>query len=127
MNFSIVLSVALGGSIGAVLRYLISLYVIKALGSAFPYGTLSVNVLGSFIIGFLFLYFEQTISPNLKAMLMTGLLGALTTFSTFSLETLLLIQEGLFTKAFLNILINVILSISFTMLGMAVFRKIYGI
>ncbi len=125
MSFSIILSVALGGSIGAVLRFIISFYVNKF--SSFPLGTLSVNILGSFIIGFLFLYFEQSIAPHLKAMLMTGLLGALTTFSTFSLETILLLQEGLVSKAFLNIALNVSLSLLATLLGMVVFRKVYGI
>ncbi len=127
MSLYIILAVALGGSIGAVLRFLISFYINKLLGTSFAYGTLSVNILGSFIIGFLFLYFEQTISPHLKAMLMTGLLGALTTFSTFSLETLLMIQEGLFMKSFLNIILNVILSITFTFFGMMLFKKIYGL
>ena len=125
MSFSIILSVALGGSLGAVLRFILSFYINKL--SSFPLGTLSVNILGSFIIGFLFLYFEQSIAPNLKAMLMTGFLGALTTFSTFSLETLLLLQEGLVSKAFLNIVLNVSLSLLATLFGMMVFKKIYGI
>ncbi len=125
MSFSIILSVALGGSLGAVLRFILSFYINKL--SSFPLGTLSVNILGSFIIGFLFLYFEQSIAPNLKAMLMTGLLGALTTFSTFSLETILLLQEGLVSKAFLNIVLNVSLSLLATLFGMMVFKKIYGI
>ncbi len=127
MNFYIITSVAIGGMIGALSRFFISTYINRLLGTSFAYGTLSVNILGSFIIGFLFLYFEQIISPNIKAMLMTGLLGALTTFSTFSLETLLMIQEGLYTKALLNILLNVILSLSATFLGMLLFRKIYGL
>ncbi len=127
MNLYLILSVAIGGSIGALGRFFISAYVNRILGTTFAYGTLSVNILGSFIIGFLFLYFNQVISPNLKAMLMTGLLGALTTFSTFSLETLLMAQEGLYTKALLNIVLNVTLSLSATYLGMLVFRKIYGL
>ena len=127
MNLYLILSVAIGGSIGALGRFFISAYVNRILGITFAYGTLSVNILGSFIIGFLFLYFNQVISPNLKAMLMTGLLGALTTFSTFSLETLLMAQEGLYTKSLLNIALNVTLSLSATYLGMLVFRKIYGL
>jgi len=127
MNLYLILSVAIGGSIGALGRFFISAYVNRILGTTFAYGTLSVNILGSFIIGFLFLYFNQVISPNLKAMLMTGLLGALTTFSTFSLETLLMAQEGLYTKSLLNIALNVTLSLSATYLGMLVFRKIYGL
>ena len=127
MNLSIILSVAFGGMIGALGRFFISAYVNKWLGSSFAYGTLTVNILGSFIIGFLFLYFEQVISPNLKAMLMTGMLGALTTFSTFSLETILMAQEGLYSKALLNILLNASLSLSATVLGMILFKKVYGV
>jgi len=127
MNLSIILSVAFGGMIGALGRFFISAYVNKWIGSSFAYGTLTVNILGSFIIGFLFLYFEQVISPNLKAMLMTGMLGALTTFSTFSLETILMAQEGLYSKALLNILLNASLSLSATVLGMMLFKKVYGV
>jgi len=122
-----ILAVALGGAIGAVFRFLISTYVHKLLGASFAYGTLSVNILGSFIIGFLFLYFEQTISPYQKAILVTGMLGALTTFSTFSLETILMIQNSLYFNALLNIILNVSLSLSATFLGMVLFRKLYGI
>ena len=127
MNLSIILSVAVGGMIGALGRFFISAYVNRWLGSSFAYGTLTVNILGSFLIGFLFLYFEQVISPNLKSMLMTGLLGALTTFSTFSLETLIMVQEGLYAKALLNIVLNVVLSLTATIFGMYIFKKIYGV
>jgi len=127
MNFSIILSVAIGGMIGALGRFFISTYVNRWLGTSFAYGTLTVNILGSFLIGFLFLYFEQVISPNLKSMLMTGMLGALTTFSTFSLETLLMAQEGLYTKAILNIILNVTFSLSATIAGMWLFKKVYGL
>jgi len=127
MNLILFLSVGFGGFIGAILRFAISSYLGKVFGASFAYGTLGVNIIGSFIIGFLFLYFEQVISPNLKAMLVTGMLGALTTFSTFSLETLLMLQQSMYFKAGLNIVLNVVLSITFTMLGMILFKKIYGI
>ncbi len=127
MNISLLVFVAIGGSIGATFRYLISILMHKILGSSFAYGTLTVNILGSFIIGFLYLYFEQTISPNVKAMLITGMLGALTTFSTFSLETILMIQEGLYFKALLNITLNVLFTLSSTIAGMFLFKKLYGI
>jgi len=126
MNLTLLLSVALGGSIGAVMRFGGSYYINKLLGTAFPYGTLGVNILGSFIIGFLALYFEQTISPNIKALLITGMLGALTTFSTFSLETVTMLQQSLYLKAFLNITLNIIFTLSATILGMLLFKKVYG-
>jgi len=127
MNLSLILSVALGGSIGAVMRFSGSYYINKLLGTAFPYGTLGVNILGSFIIGFLALYFEQTISPNTKALLITGMLGALTTFSTFSLETVTMLQQSLYFKALLNVSLNIIFTLSATILGMLLFKKVYGV
>jgi CrcB protein len=89
----------------------------------FPFGTLSVNILGSFIIGVLIFYVEEVNSPQLRAVLITGFLGALTTFSTFSYETLSLIQDGAYQKALLNIALNVILSLLATALGMYVYRS----
>ncbi len=126
MNWQILLSVGVGGFFGAISRFTIATWVQKLAGSTFPYGTLAVNVIGSFIIGFLVLFFEQTLAPHQKAMLMTGFLGALTTFSTFSLETVLMLQQSLYFKAISNISLNVLLSISATVLGMIVFRKVYG-
>jgi CrcB protein len=120
------LAVALGGAIGASGRYLLSTGVHKVLGAAFPYGTLTVNVLGSFLIGFLFVYFEHTISPLQKALWVTGMLGALTTFSTFSLESLLMLQDGLLFKALLNIGINVLFCLGATLAGMALFHRLYS-
>ena len=127
MGFSTILAVALGGALGATARFLLSTGVHRLLGGGFPYGTLAVNILGSFLIGFLFSYFEQTIAPLQKALLVTGMLGALTTFSTFSLETLLILQEGLYLKALLNIGFNVLLCLGATLAGMALFHRLYGI
>ncbi len=127
MNWLLILSIGVGGFIGAISRFLLSTGVQKMAGSSFPFGTLVVNVVGSFLIGFLFLYFEQNISPNQKALVITGFLGALTTFSTFSLETILMLQQNLYTKAFSSVSLNVFLCLGATLIGMAVFRKIYGI
>ncbi len=127
MGIQIILAVALGGAFGAVGRFLISTAVQKLFGAGFAYGTLSVNILGSFIIGFLYLYFEQSVAPIQKAILVTGMLGALTTFSTFSLETILMLQEGLIIKALINIFLNVLLSLSATVMGMGLFQRIYGV
>ncbi|BAF70482.1 fluoride efflux transporter CrcB [Nitratiruptor sp. SB155-2] len=126
MNFSVIFAVGIGGFFGAISRFLIATWMQKITHSLFPVGTLTVNVLGSFIIGFLYMYFEQSINPIYKAMFITGFLGALTTFSTFSLETLLMIQDGLWIRAFLNILLNVILTISSTFAAIILFKKMYG-
>ncbi len=127
MNLTLILAVGIGGFIGAILRFSGSYYINKLIGASFPFGTFGVNVIGSFLIGFLALYFEQTIAPNMKALLITGLLGALTTFSTFSLETVLMLQQGLYTKAFFNVTLNVLFTLSATVAGMILFKKLYGI
>jgi len=128
MKIGIILAVGFGGFLGAMLRFLISSWIQKTSGSLFPFGTLGVNIIGSFIIGFLFLYFQYiNLSINQKAIFVTGLLGALTTFSTFSWETLIMLQEGLWGRALSNIGLNILLCLGATFLGMAIFKKIYGV
>jgi len=127
MNWGIVFAVGIGGFLGAISRFTIASFVQKLSGASFPFGTLAVNILGSLIIGYLFLFFEQTVAPAQKAMFVTGFLGALTTFSTFSLETVLMLQNGLFLKAFANVTLNALLCIGATIVGMIIFKKIYGI
>jgi CrcB protein len=128
MSLGILLSVGTGGFLGAIFRYTISSQIQKSSGSLFPFGTLGVNILGSFIIGFLFLYFQYiNLSMHQKAMFVTGLLGALTTFSTFSWETLFMMQEGLWNKAILNIGLNIFLCLGATFMGILMFKKIYGV
>jgi len=127
MQWQILMAVGIGGFLGALGRFVLSGWAQKIWGGTFPFGTLLVNVLGSFIIGFMVLYFEQSIAPQQKALMMTGFLGALTTFSTFSLETVLMLQEQLYLKALSNISLNMLLCVTATLLGMALFRKLYGI
>lgn len=87
--------VAVGGAVGAVLRYLVSLWVMNLAGSNWPYGTLVVNLAGCFCIGFLWQLFAGTDrTAHLHLLIFTGVLGAFTTFSTFGLESLLLLQDG---------------------------------
>ena len=128
MQWWLLLSVGVGGFLGAILRFLLAGWVQKVSHSVFPFGTLSVNILGSFFIGFLFLYVQQAnFHTALKFFLVTGLLGSLTTFSTFSLETLVLFQEGVWSKAVLNIVMNVGVCLFATFLGIFFFKKLFGI
>ncbi|SFP05622.1 fluoride efflux transporter CrcB [Hydrogenimonas thermophila] len=126
MQLSLLLAIGTGGFIGAILRFTISTWIQKLFSPLFPIGTLTVNILGSFIIGFMALYFENVISPHQKALIITGMLGALTTFSTFSLETVTMLQEGLWGRAFANITLNTFLCILATTIGMTLFKRIYG-
>ncbi len=126
MSSLLLLSVALGGSVGAVARYLISLGVNTATGAIFPFGTLTVNVTGSFLIGFLSMYFESAswASPNITAGVLTGTLGALTTFSTFSMETFRLLESNGVYSFLSNITLNVILCLIAVWIGVVVGRLI---
>jgi len=103
------LSIAAGGALGAVLRYWTVLAVHNRLGTNFPYGTLAVNVLGSLLMGFLYIWLLERFvaSPAMRGFLLVGILGAFTTFSTFSIETLNLIEAGHTGRALANVLLSV--------------------
>ena len=103
------LFIACGGAAGSVMRFGVSSLVYSISGRAFPYGTLTVNVVGSFLMGLMsvILIEKLSISAEWRAAVLIGFLGAFTTFSTFSLETLQLIQQGELSKAGLNMLISV--------------------
>lgn len=119
-----ILSIMLGGALGALLRFWVSNGVYGLLGRNFPYGTLTVNVLGSFVIGVLAVYFTQRelLASPLARGLIVGVLGAFTTFSTFSLDTVELLREGIWLKASLNIILNVLLCLLAVWLGVLVAR-----
>jgi fluoride exporter len=112
--------------IGAFARYGQTIVVQNVMGRAFPFGTLSINVLGSFLMGFLFFATLEriTISPALRTGILTGGLGAYTTFSTFSLETLNLIENGEMVKAGLYVGGSVVLSIAAAIFGAYLSRNL---
>ncbi len=111
--------VAIGGAVGACSRYLISELCIALFGRGFPYGTLTVNVIGSLIMGVLMASLSQgvIVAASWRPIIGLGFLGALTTFSTFSMDNVLLMQQGELSKAALNILLNVVLSIGACFVG----------
>lgn len=110
--------IMLGGALGALSRFWVSIGMHKYLGMGFPWGTLVVNAIGSFAIGFLWGIWERTgLSPELKAFLFVGILGGFTTFSSFSLETLNLFKAGDYKLALLNVLANNLVSISLVVGG----------
>ena len=126
MNMTLLLFIGAGGFFGAISRYLIATNTQKMFDTFFPIGTLTVNVLGSFIIGFAAMFFTQTVQPEYKAFVITGFLGALTTFSTFSLENVTMLQDGEITKVALNIFLNVTLTLTATILAIMLFKKLYA-
>ena len=119
-NLTLYAFVALGGACGASLRFYISQLVLNWLGKGFPFATLMVNITGSFIMGLLYQLIEHEILDiNIhRTLIGVGFLGAFTTFSTFSLDSLLLIQQGDLLKAGINIVLNVLLCIAAAGLGL---------
>src|SRR5690349_2735634 len=117
--------VAVGSAVGGVLRLLMTAFVQERITMAFPLGTLLVNVIGSFILGFIIKYALATpaVSPEVRALLTTGFCGGFTTFSTFSFETASLIEEGQYTRATIYIVASVLLSLLATFAGFALARE----
>ena len=114
------LLVMLGGGLGAVSRYGIGLLSARIWGASFPWGTLAVNLMGCFLIGLIFAAADRVrlLTPDLRLFLMTGYLGALTTFSTFALETANAGRLGLTLQPLANILANNIGGLVLVLLGM---------
>jgi fluoride exporter len=124
------LVVALGGAFGAVGRYALMQWITRAtvslgtIGHSLPWGTLAVNVLGSALIGVLYVLFTEklAVSETVRGLWMVGLLGAFTTFSTFSLDTVLLIEQGQLVQAVAYTFMSVVLCVLMAWLGIALMR-----
>ncbi|ART80695.1 fluoride efflux transporter CrcB [Oceanisphaera avium] len=114
------LMIAVGGALGALLRFGITEFMARTVGRSFPYGTLTVNLLGSLLMGCIFVLVQQQVLSHhgWRPFIMVGLLGALTTFSSFSLDSLLLLEQGAWLKAMLNVSLNVVCCIMLTYIGM---------
>jgi CrcB protein len=123
------IAIAFGGAFGAVLRFLVSSGIYQWLGRGFPYGTLVVNILGSFLIGLLteaLILQKVALSLEYRSAILIGLFGSFTTFSTFSLDTVMLIEQGNLNKAFLNIIISVSICIFAVWLGLLIGRGLFS-
>lgn len=115
------LYVAAGGALGSILRYWCSGLVANAFGQTFPFGTLAVNVVGSFLIGMVAVVLgpdgRLLLAPEHRQLILVGLFGGFTTFSSFSLQTLALVQDGEWLYAAANILLSVVLCLAGVWLG----------
>jgi len=126
INSLTIIAVASGGAIGATLRLVINSAVNKSFIHALPLGTLAVNLIGSLLIGMLFAYFHfnTTLSPHLKTFMVTGILGALTTYSTFAIESFFLLEAGHYGQAFANMVLNVFGTILMAGIGYILILKL---
>ncbi|MGB2692485.1 MAG: fluoride efflux transporter CrcB [Thermodesulfobacteriota bacterium] len=110
--------IAIGGAAGALLRYSVSGYIFRNSDGLLPWGTIAVNLIGCFIIGFLWNIFENfTYSPNTRAFVFIGILGAFTTFSTFGIESFYLLKDGEIKLGIINILISNVGGIGLVAIG----------
>ena len=124
---NVILSIAFGGAIGAVSRYMLSSAVQNISGNSFPYGMLLCNILGSMILGILYdsLSKGSLFSDNIKLFIQVGILASFTTFSAFSLESFLMFEKGEYSAAIIFILLSVILSIVGLVSGIYFIRVIF--
>ncbi len=123
-----ILAIAAGGALGAVLRHFFGAATMSLTGISFPVGTMGVNIIGSFIMGALISYFALVWSPSpeIKAFLTVGILGGFTTFSAFSLDTVALLERGQISLALLYVCASIILSIAALFVGMILIKQVYA-
>ena len=128
MNYAVMAAVAVGGAIGSVARYLMAGWVQSAAWDGFPYGIFMVNISGGFIMGLLveLMALKWSVSLEMRAFLTTGILGGYTTFSTFSLDSALLIQRGSYVSAATYIVGSAALSILALFAGLWAVRTLYA-
>ncbi len=124
---AIYLTIALGGSIGAIARYWLTTLVNQSIQTNYPLGTFLVNIAGSLMIGIFYVVFAEKVSLDVhwRPLVMVGFIGAMTTFSSFSLEALLLFEQGLYNTALLYIVSSVLLCVMATYAGMQITRLIF--
>jgi len=122
-NFIVVF---IGGGIGAAARYWLSGTIARTSGSSFPLGTITVNVVGCFFIGFLMTAFEERflVTPSLRLFLTIGILGGFTTFSTFGYESIAMLKDAEFFYAAVNVLLSVLMCLAATYAGTIVGKYI---
>ena len=119
-------AIAIGGALGCWARYAQSNLVQTVFGRNFPFATLSINVIGSFLMGFLFILTLERlmIPPSVRVGVLTGVLGGYTTFSTFEMETLLLAENGEFFKAALYVVLSVVIGFAAAFGGAYIARNL---
>jgi CrcB protein len=123
----IILSIACGGAIGAVSRYMVSTFIQNITSTSFPYGMLVCNIIGSMVLGILYdnLSKATLFSDNVKLFIQVGILGSFTTFSAFSLESFLMFEKGDYSSAIIFIILSVVLSILGLVSGIYFYRVLF--
>ncbi|HXE61105.1 MAG TPA: fluoride efflux transporter CrcB [Gemmatimonadaceae bacterium] len=121
--------VAIGGAVGSAARFALSTMIQRWSGTPFPIGTLVINITGSLLLGFLIRYALGTssITPEVRALLTTGFCGGYTTFSTFSYESIVLLESGQYGRAGFYVVISVVVSLAATLAGMAAARELLAV
>ncbi len=121
-----VLVISLGAIFGANARWMISRYLAKVIGPVFPYGTLVINVVGSFMVGFFVVWSTERalLDPRWRLLIVVGFCGAFTTFSSFAFETMAYFQQGQYTLMMTNFVSNNLLCLAAALGGMALARAL---